>query len=92
MFGEWTFCCTQKLISSGDVDVCTESLAPYEISVLGVDSQHVQVFCMNILRHSCESRSELYELLSCFIHKMVTAAALLCVKFSVKFKYLVMTS
>lgn len=27
--------CAQKLISSGDVDVCTQSLAPYEISVLG---------------------------------------------------------
>lgn len=27
--------CTQKLISSGDVDVCTQSLAPCEISVLG---------------------------------------------------------
>lgn len=40
--------CSQKLISFGDVDVCTQSLAPYEISVLGgglsacTDSVHEQ--------------------------------------------------
>lgn len=84
-------CRTQKLISSGDVDVCTESLAPCEISVLGVGCQHVQTSYMSLLRHSCVSRSGLYELFSCFIHKMFAAAAVLCVKsyLFVWFKYLV---
>lgn len=69
-------CCTQKLISSGDVDVCTESLAPYEISVLGgglsacadVEGEHtvtkVGQICMNYFHSSIAKR---FQLPSCLL-------------------------
>lgn len=60
--------CTQKLISFGDVDVCTQSLAPYEISVLGgglsactyVVHEYTEIRDVLVMP---KSRSHLYKLL-----------------------------
>lgn len=59
--------CTQKLISSGDVDVCTQSLAPCEISVLGGGISACMLYMNKVNCKEClacqKSRSHLYALL-----------------------------
>lgn len=59
--------CTQKLISSGDVDVCTQSLAPCEISVLGGGIPACMLYMNKVNCKEClacqKSRSHLYALL-----------------------------
>lgn len=74
--------CTQKLISSGDIDVCPQSLAPCEISVLGGGLSACMLYmnkvnCKEFLACQKSRSLYMYALLYLPFTNLVTAAVLL---------------